>query len=348
MARIYGTIESLKSLKSELDNNGISRFNSIKEINDFLSNYNAEKLSILDDESKKLDREYFETCSKLKQNKQKKAEIINSETEKIDSRIYDLQTRIDSINTKSNNFIKKVLSSIKLHSLKKQSNYYAVNKAKLINTSVKNISRNIQNDEIFIRMYETGKQSLIENRAKSKIVKLEYTRKVLENSRNLISGAIGENLVVKEVKKLSDDYVLVNDFNLSFSRPIFYKKQNQRIYSIQIDHLLISKAGIFIIETKNWSKSSVNSLSLRSPIEQIERSNFALYVFISENITLFDHHWGEQRIPIRNLIVMIKNKPRGQFKYVSVKLLSELNDYVKYFEPVLTDKQFNKIVNELI
>ena len=196
-------------------------------------------------------------------------------------------------------------------------------------------------------MYETGKESLIENRAKPQIDKLEYTRNILESSRNLISGAIGENLVVKEIKKLSDDYVLINDFNLRFSRPIFYKKHNQRIYSIQIDHLLISKAGIFIIETKNWSKSSVNSHSLRSPIEQIERSNFALYVFLSENITLYDHHWGEQRVPIRNLIVMIKNKPKGQFKYVSVKLLRELNDYIKYFEPVLTDKQFNRIVTEL-
>lgn len=347
MARIYGTIESLKSLKSELDNNGISRFNSVKEINDFLSNYNSEKRIILNDESKKLDGEYFETCTILKKRKQEKAEIINSETEKIDSRISELHTKIDAIKSKENNFLKKLLSSIKLYSLKKQSKYYVANKTKLISSYVKNISRKIENNEIFIRMYETGKESLIENRAKPQIDKLEYTRNILESSRNLISGAIGENLVVKEIKKLSDDYVLINDFNLRFSRPIFYKKHNQRIYSIQIDHLLISKAGIFIIETKNWSKSSVNSLSLRSPIEQIERSNFALYVFLSENITLYDHHWGEQRVPIRNLIVMIKNKPKGQFKYVSVKLLRELNDYIKYFEPVLTDNQFDRIVTEL-
>ena len=347
MARIYGTIESLKSLKSELDNNGISRFNSVKEINDFLSNYNTEKLSILDSESKKLEREYIDTCTNLKQKNQQKADIVNSETEKIDKRISELQTKIDSINTKNNNFFKKILSSVKLYSLKKQSTYYVKNKNRLINSSVKIINRNIENDELFIKEIETDKQKIINNRAKSKIEKLEYTRNILESSRNLISGAIGENLVVKEIKKLPDDYVLINDFNLRFSRPIFYKKYNERIYSIQIDHLLISRAGIFIIETKNWSKSSVNSLSLRSPIEQIERSNFALYVFISENITLYDHHWGEQRVPIRNLIVMINNKPRGQFKYVSVKLLRELNDYIKYFEPVLTDKQFNRIVTEL-
>lgn len=347
MARIYGKIESLKSLKFELDKNGITRFNSVKEIKDFLSNYKSEILSILNKEANKLESEYKNTVINLKKSKEDKSEIIKLETEKLTNTISDLQTKIDSILAKNNNFLIKLISSIKLFSLKKQSNYYIQNKTKLINSSVKNINRNIEYDELFIKKYENEKQSLIENRTKSKIAELEYTRNILESCRNTISGAIGENLVVKEVNKLSDDYVLINDFNLNFSRPIFHKKYNQRIYTIQIDHLLISKAGIFIIETKNWSKSSVNSLSLRSPIEQIERANFALYVYISENINLHDHHWGEQRVPIRNLIVMINNKPKGNFKYVTVKLLKELNDYIRYFEPVLTDKQFNKIVMEL-
>ncbi len=347
MARIFGTIESLKSLKSELKNNGISRFNSVKGIKDFLSNYNSQKLTILSNESDKLEKEYFETCSNLKQRVQNKAKIINLETEKIENRITDLQVKINIINNKDVNFLKKLISITKLYSLKKQSNYFIKNKNELISSSVKDITKNIENDELFIKEYETEKQNLIKKRTKSEIEKLEFTRNVLENSRNLISGAIGENLVVKEIKKLSDDYALINDFNLSFSRPIFYKKHNRRIYSVQIDHLLISKAGIFIIETKNWSKSSVNTISLRSPIEQIERSNFALYIYISENISLNEHHWGEQRIPIRNLIVMINNKPTAEFKYVSIKLLRELNDYIKYFEPVLTQKQLNRIITQL-
>ena len=347
MARIIGKIESLKSLKSELENNGISRFNSVKGINDFLSNYNSERLVILNNASDKLEKEYFETSTNLKQRIQDKSEQIILETKKIDNQISVLQTKIDSINAKDAHLLKKLISSIRLYFLRNQSNYFVKNKTNLISSIVNDINRNIVNEKHFIKKYETEKQKLIEKRSKSEIKKIEYTRNFLENSKNLISGAIGENLVVKEIEKLSDDYVLINDFNLSFSRPIFYKKQNQRIYSVQIDHLLISKAGVFVIETKNWSKSSVNTISLRSPIEQIERSNFALYVYISENITLDEHHWGEQRIPIRNLIVMINNKPSGQFKNVSVKLLKELNDYIKYFEPVLTDKQFDSIVTEL-
>ena len=349
MARIYGTIESLKSLKSELKENGVSRFSSVGEIKEFLSNYESEKLSILNDTSNKLEKEYIETCKNLELKIKRKTEIINFTEENTNRKINDLQRKIELIQkNKGANFIAKTFSVVNLYFLKKQSNQYRKNKTEIINSSVKKISRNIENDEHFIKKYETEKQNLIEKRAKPKTKELEYIRNVIENSKNLISGAIGENLVVKEIKKLPDDYVLINDFTLNFSRPIFYKKQNQRIYSIQIDHLLISRAGIFIIETKNWSKSSVNSISLRSPIEQIERTNFALYIYISENITLNGHHWGEQQIPIRNLIVMINNKPKGNFKYVKIKLLKEMNDYINYFEPVLTENQVNRITNILI
>lgn len=348
MARIYGTIESLKSLKHELAKNGITQFKSVKEISIFLSTYRSQKLDILTCTSKKLEKDYLDSCSNLKQNLQKKTEIKIEQTKLIDKQIFDLQSKIDSIRIKKAGFLKGLFFRVQKPTLKKQLNYLIKNKTLMINTSVKEVTQKIENDLIFLKKYETAKQDLLLERASADIKKLDKTYNILEQSKNLISGAIGENLVVKEIQKLSDDYVLINDFTLSFPRPIFFKKYKQRIYSIQIDHLLITKAGIFIIETKNWSKSSVNSISLRSPIEQIERSNYALYVYISKHFALNKHHWGEQKVPIRNLIVMINNKPKEQFKYVTIKLLKELNDYIKYFEPVLSDRQLNKIVKGLI
>ncbi|SDR87990.1 Nuclease-related domain-containing protein [Maribacter dokdonensis] len=349
MARIYRTIESLKSLKYELESRGITRFKSVKEIKEFLKKIDSEKLKVLIDTKNELEQEYQNTCLRLKENTQQKVELSSLATEKIDRKITDLQSKIDLIQKKSSfSFLNKILSSIKLYNLKNQFIVFNDRKFKLLFKVVQPIAQKIKIDQRFLNEYENDKQLLIEKRAKLKIEELEYTKYVLEDCKNLISGAIGENLVVKEIKKLSDDFVLINDFKLDFYPPIFYKQQNERIYSIQIDHLLISKAGIFIIETKNWSKKSVNSISLRSPIEQIRRSNFALYIYISENITLHDHHWGEQKIPIRNLIVMINNKPKAQFKYVSIKLLNELNDFINYFDPILSENQLNKITSHLV
>ena len=159
MATIYGTIESLKTLKSELKSNGISRFSSIKEIKAFLSSYNSEKLTILDAESVKLEKEYLETCTNLKQANHRKAEIIKSETEKIDNRISDLQIRICSI-SKDASFLKRLIFSVHLYFLKKQSNHLINNKTKLISKSLLDINRNIKNNiskslinNLFMRLF---------------------------------------------------------------------------------------------------------------------------------------------------------------------------------------------------
>lgn len=348
MTRVYGNIQSLKSLKSELQSKGVTKFNSVGEINRFLSNFNRELKTVLDDEAEQLEKEYTEASERLEVNKKCYSERSELESIRIANRISALKAKVQGIQLDKMNYLSRILFWIKLQLVKQKLKYLIKNESQIIDSAVKEISKQIEEDENFIHEYNSSRKELIKSRSETKISRLKYTRSVIEGASNLISGAIGESLVVKEIKKLSDDYVLINDFNLTFSRPVYYKKQNQRIYSIQVDHLLISKAGIFIIETKNWSKSSIDSLSLRSPIEQIRRSSFALFIYISNNLKLKDHHWGEQQVPIRNLIVMINNKPKGKFKHVSIKLLSELNTYLEYFEPVLTDSQVSRIASKLI
>lgn len=46
MAIVEGQIESSSKLREIFDENGISRFSSIGDINNFLQNYGAEKTSI--------------------------------------------------------------------------------------------------------------------------------------------------------------------------------------------------------------------------------------------------------------------------------------------------------------
>jgi hypothetical protein len=76
---------------------------------------------------------------------------------------------------------------------------------------------------------------------------------LLDKYINLIYGAVGKQKVVDTLKVLSDDFILINDFNISFSQALFYKQEADYIKSLQVDHFLIGPTGIFIIETKNWS-----------------------------------------------------------------------------------------------
>lgn len=115
--------------------------------------------------------------------------------------------------------------------------------------------------------------------------------------------------------------------------PLFNPKDKKWIKSIQIDHLLLTRAGLFILETKNWSENSIQDHDLRSPVEQIHRSSYALYKFLNDsNKTLIkQHHWGQKEISIRNIIVMTNAKPKFKFKFVKIKSLNELVGYIEHF-----------------
>ena len=62
------------------------------------------------------------------------------------------------------------------------------------------------------------------------------------------------------------------------------------------------------------------------------------------NLRLEKHHWGDRKIPIRNIIVMINEKPKEEFKHVKVVTLNELTGYIQYFDQVFDDDEVGEIV----
>jgi hypothetical protein len=219
----------------------------------------------------------------------------------------------------------------------------------IIKNATKNIQEKIENDENQLKYISENNELIIKERSLPEIRKLNNVKKTIEDLQPLIAGAVGESLVVKEIEKLPNDYILINDYNLKFNPPIYNRNTNDKIFSIQIDHLLISKSGIYILETKNWSKKSVESLDLRSPVEQITRTSYALFLLVNDaKIRLTEHHWGDKQIPIKNIIVMINEKPKEDFKYVKVKSVKELNQYLTYFETIFSEKEVDRIAEYLI
>jgi len=185
------------------------------------------------------------------------------------------------------------------------------------------------------------------------MTELENKKRVIDEVNNSIYGAFGEQKVVKELENLSDENVLINDFALTFHHAIYNRNENDYIKSIQIDHLLVTPAGIFLIETKNWSEKSLSSLDLRSPVLQVKRTSFALITLLSRDIRndrvkLNHHHWGDKLIPIRNLIVLTNSKPKEELQYVKILTVSELLSYVRYFKPIFTSIETQAIASYLL
>jgi hypothetical protein len=350
MAKIYGQIESLKKLRIELRSHGINRFNSIKEINDFLCNFKKEQEETINNQREILQDEINNLNLRITEN-QAKCEILKRRTiTEIEVKLDTIKHRIDLLSDKVNrSFIHRLFYYFSLRRQKKLQEYYSTNSHVIVIEALKVTQKIINKDENDLKQLIASSELIISERSAPEIQKLNDAKKTIESLHPLIAGAIGENLVVKEIEKLPNDFILINDYNLRFYPPIYNRKNKDKIFSIQIDHLLISKSGIYILETKNWSKKSVESLDLRSPVDQINRTNYALFTLINNaDIRLNEHHWGDKQIPIKSIIVMINEKPKEDFKFVKVKSLKELNTYLTYFEPLFSEKEVDRIAEFLI
>ncbi|MGB5499126.1 MAG: nuclease-related domain-containing protein [Maribacter sp.] len=353
MTLVYGQLESLKKLRETLDQKRISRFNTIGQLNKFIKNYEREKEEL-----------FF----KIKQEFELELDTMQTEA-------FTLQQNYDTLKTNTETRLKESISKLKKkcetlrsnpakNAVLELGNWYLLQillgKRFILEKSYYSIiwlqtlraKKHLKELLKKVNAHTSNSQSILSARFAAAFEKLEYTKSVVTDINPLIGGAIGEHLVAKELEKLSETDVLFNDFSLSFNPPIYNKNDHDRISSIQIDHLLVTRAGIFIIETKNWSKESLERLDLRSPIKQIQRTSYALFVVLNSKKAvgsriLKQHHWGNKELPIRNVIAMINHKPKEKFKYVAIKKLKELNRYIKYYEPIFDESEVRSIAEHL-
>lgn len=350
MCKVYNTIGSLTVIKTHLLQNNVSGFNSINELLSFQKNYNTAREQLVSNQKTLLTEErnnLNEGVLRLEQQIEDDKLILK---QKFDSEIKTLLHQIDELADATKTIIQEFTYSFKALFKLIQINYLKIFSRIIISRSVKPkiklLDEKRKRHQYLVSYFEEA----VTAAGGVALAELDRNKRVIDEINSYIYGALGEQKVVDDLTHLSDDYTLINDFTYNFEKPLYHKQQQTHIKTIQIDHLLVSPAGVFLIETKNWSKESVQSLNLRSPVDQIKRTSFALFILInrSTDFKLIPHHWGERKIPIRNLIVLINNKPMGEFQYVKILTLNELVGYVKYFPPTLSNQETREIADYLI
>lgn len=135
-------------------------------------------------------------------------------------------------------------------------------------------------------------------------------------------GKMGERMVIKHAQTLGDQYVLLNDCTIP----------DQDDGTTQIDHILISPYGVFVIETKNYTgwifggarqkfwtqKIYKKSYKFKNPIHQ----NYK-HMKVLENI-LFDV------VDAKYLHSLIVFTPRSEFKTVMPSNIFRGKEWVNY------------------
>jgi hypothetical protein len=342
------------TLKLHLEQNNIHDFKSLKEVIDFQKSYSIFQQQLISHHENLIEQEQsilnidlpnLDTAIEIQRGQS--VQILTSEIDKLKQQLNILTS------TSSTNFFQKIVSDLKRCDFKRKIKHKENNFNIIVKKSISKLVEDYQiksNRYQFITSHFT---EAVKQSAQYSLSELERKKEKIDEFNSYIYGALGEQRVVKTLETLSDEYFLINDFSVSFSRPIYNRQENDYIKSVQIDHILVGPSGIFLIETKNWSEKSLENLSLRSPVNQIKRTSFALFHLLNNEISnyrlhLDRHHWGDKKIPIKNLIVLTNIKPKEEFQYVKILTVNELLSYVNYFKPIFSYTETKSIADMIL
>jgi hypothetical protein len=354
MSRTYNTIGSLTTLKSHLAENNISDFKSLKEVIDFQNSFAtfrqqliSHHKNLIEEEKALLNLELKDLDTAIETTRQQTEQILTAEIEKFKQHLNI------SISNNSTNLFQKITNILRVWGLKRKIRHKENNFDSNVKRTISHLIDNYQEKSSRHQFIISNVDEAIKQSVRHSLSELERKKAVIDNLNSFIYGALGEQKVVKALEKLSDEYILINDFSVTFSRAIYNRQENDYIKSVQIDHILVAPSGIFLIETKNWSEKSLENLSLRSPVQQIRRTSFVLFKLLNNEMSnyylrLDRHHWGDKKISIKNLIVMTNTKPQEEFQYVKVLTLNELLGYVNYFKPSFSSSETQRIADFIL
>ena len=354
MCKVHNSVGCLTTVKSHLQRHNINDFNSLNEVLNFQKSFSALRQQIISNHEQLIEQEKTALVADISQLdssiKKDRTYFENYFLKDIE----DIKQKLNSLSTSGNlNFIQRIVNYVKQWSYKRKIQNLEFNLDSKVNDSVRELVQQHQDKTNRYYYITSNFKDAVNESCLNQVTELENKQRVIDEVKNSIYGALGEHKVVKELENLSDENILINDFALTFHPAIYNRQENDYIKSIQIDHLLVTPSGIFLIETKNWSEKSLSILDLRSPVQQVKRTSFALFKLLigdiaNDRVKLNQHHWGDRKIPIRNLIVLTNSKPNEEFQHVKILTVSELLGYVRYFKPIFTSVETQAISSYLL
>ncbi|RYZ20761.1 MAG: hypothetical protein EOO16_15540 [Chitinophagaceae bacterium] len=353
MCRTYNTIGSLTTIKSHLQKNNIPGFKSLRDIIDFQSNYAALRQELISHHEKLIEQEKARLNLELPQLEEAIEKQRLQSKQKLTDELNELKQQLCSSESKTPaNFIQQLRKGFRQRDFKRK----IKRKEDDFDLEMAIAIGELADDYRFkcnrYQFISSQVDAAVRQSAQHHLSELERKKATIDELNPYIYGALGEHKVAKTLESLPDEYFLINDFAISFSPAIHNRKENDYIKSVQIDHILVGPSGVFLIETKNWSEKSLESWSLRSPVEQIKRTNFVLFRLLNNEksngyLRLSGHHWGDKKIPVRNLVVFTKTKPIEEFQHAKILTVNELLGYINYFKPLFSGSEMQRIADFL-
>jgi len=153
------------------------------------------------------------------------------------------------------------------------------------------------------------------------------------------AGAKGENKVIDKLSQLSNEYHVLCGIKIELPHFISYNGKKD-LGSAQIDFVVVSKKGVYIIEVKYWSDDFVDQGDYFSPHEQAGRHGRLLWHVLKS--------WRSSP-RVTSVVLSIKGniKYDPNYKVVFVTNIDKINDFLENRQDALSLKEVEKIVKKL-
>jgi len=98
---------------------------------------------------------------------------------------------------------------------------------------------------------DKNKDAIIENNLLYLYREKDVLDRVTREYRSELKGYYGELLVMDTLERLGDEYYVLSDVRIT--REFGHKFDGKMLKSARVDHVVVSRKGVYCIETKNWN-----------------------------------------------------------------------------------------------
>ena len=181
---------------------------------------------------------------------------------------------------------------------------------------------------------KVNRDAIIENNLLYLYREKDILDRLTREYRSELKGYYGELLVLDTLKKLSDDYYVISD--VPITREFGHKFDGKMLKSARVDHVVVSRKGVYCIETKNWNMKW-KSDDRPTPGEQARRASYLLYRYLKYTCNI-------PRVRVMSIVLYTNSTIKGKEDFVRFLQYEDFPAYLEARQDTLSDEEVKQVV----
>ena len=181
---------------------------------------------------------------------------------------------------------------------------------------------------------DKNRDAIIENNLLYLYREKDVLDRLTREYRSELKGYYGELLVMDTLERLGDEYYVLSDVRIT--REFGHKFDGKMLKSARVDHVVVSRKGVYCIETKNWNMKW-KSEDRPTPGEQARRASYLLYRYLKYTCYI-------PRIRVMSIVLYTNSTIKGKEDFVRFLRYEDFPAYLEARQEILSDEEVKRVV----